>query len=55
MTDERLYFCRGFVQPAQSEIAGEIFNVGSGDTYSDNYLVSLPGGDVIHVPKTSQA
>jgi len=40
-----------FVQAAESEIEGEIFNVGSGDTYSVNYLVSLLGGDVIYVPK----
>lgn len=32
-------------------IEGEIFNVGSGNTYSVNRLVELLGGDVIHIPK----
>jgi len=40
-----------FVRAAESEIEGEIFNVGSGNTYSINHLVSLLGGDVVHVPK----
>ena len=40
-----------FVQAAKSEVEGEIFNVGSGNTYSINRLVSLLGGDVIHIPK----
>ena len=40
-----------FVQAAESEIEGEIFNVGSGNTYSINHLVSLLGGEVLHIPK----
>ncbi|GLH73166.1 NAD dependent epimerase/dehydratase [Geothrix limicola] len=40
-----------FVKAAQSEVAGEIFNVGSGGTYSVNRLVQLLGGDVAYVPK----
>lgn len=40
-----------FVRAAESEIEGEVFNVGSGNTYSVNYLVSLLGGDVVHVLK----
>jgi UDP-glucose 4-epimerase len=40
-----------FVRAAESGIEGEVLNVGSGNTYSVNYLVSLLGGDVIHVPK----
>lgn len=36
---------------AESDLAGEIMNVGSGNTYSINYLVSLLGGDVVHLPK----
>lgn len=36
---------------AQSDISGEIFNVGSGKTYSVNYLVRLLGGEAIHIPK----
>ena len=38
------------VVAAQTDIEGEVFNVGSGDTYSVNYLVGLLGGDVVHVP-----
>lgn len=30
---------------------GEIFNIGSGNTYSVNYLVELLGGDKIYIPK----
>ncbi len=40
-----------FLRAADSEIESEIFNVGSGNTYSINYLVSLLGGDVVHIPK----
>jgi len=39
------------VRAAESEIEGEVLNVGSGNTYSINYLVSLLGGDVVHIPK----
>jgi len=40
-----------FVRVAASDLEGEVFNVGSGNTYSVNRLVSLLGGDVVHVPK----
>ena len=40
-----------FVRSADSNVENEIFNVGSGDTYSINYLVSLLGGEGIHLPK----
>jgi UDP-glucose 4-epimerase len=40
-----------FVKAAESVISGEIFNVGSGGTYSVNELVSLLGGDVTHIAK----
>ena len=40
-----------FVKAAESQVEGEIFNVGSGGTYSVNYLVELLGGDVLHIPK----
>jgi len=40
-----------FVEAAQSDISGEIFNVGSGGTYSVNELVSLLGGEITHIPK----
>ena len=40
-----------FVRAARSDISGDIFNVGSGGTYSINSLVELLGGEVVHVPK----
>lgn len=40
-----------FVKAAESDIEGEVFNIGSGNTYSVSHLVSLLGGDVIHIPK----
>ncbi len=40
-----------FVTAAESSVSGEVFNVGSGNTYSVNRLVELLGGDIIHVPK----
>jgi len=40
-----------FVTAARSEVAGEIFNVGSGKTYSVNYLARLLGGPTVPVPK----
>lgn len=36
---------------ANSSISQEIFNVGSGGTYSVNRLIELLGGDVVHIPK----
>lgn len=36
---------------ATSEITQEIFNVGSGNTYSVNYLVELLGGEKVYIPK----
>lgn len=36
---------------ANSTCSGEIMNVGSGNTYSVNKLVSLLGGEVVHIPK----
>lgn len=40
-----------FLRAAESEVAGEIFNVGSGGTYSVNTLVNLIGGEIAYVPK----
>jgi UDP-glucose 4-epimerase len=40
-----------FAAAAGSGLSGEIFNVGSGDTYSVNHLVSLLGGEVEYIPK----
>ncbi len=39
------------VRAAESDLAGEILNVGSGDSYSVNRLVELLGGEVTFVPK----
>jgi len=40
-----------FGTAAQSNVTNEVFNVGSGNTYSVNRLVELLGGDVVYVPK----
>lgn len=39
------------VAVARSDIAGEVFNIGSDNTYSINFLVRLLGGGVTYVPK----
>jgi UDP-glucose 4-epimerase len=40
-----------FIKSAESKVSGEIMNVGSGNTYSINTLVSLLGGEKVHIPK----
>jgi UDP-glucose 4-epimerase len=40
-----------FIHAAKSNATGEALNVGSGNHYSVNYLVSLLGGDKVHIPK----
>jgi UDP-glucose 4-epimerase len=40
-----------FVTAARADVSGEIFNVGSTNTYSVNRLVELFGGEVVHIPK----
>lgn len=40
-----------FVRTAESDLSGEIFNVGSGDTYSINRLIELLRGEKICIPK----
>ena len=42
---------RAFLAAATSNVEGEIFNVGSGGTYSVNSLVELLGGLACHIPK----
>jgi UDP-glucose 4-epimerase len=42
---------RAFLASAESGVQQEIFNVGSGGTYSVNRLVELLGGPVVHIPK----
>ena len=39
------------ITAAKSDVKTEIFNVGSGGTYSINRLVELLGGEVVHIPK----
>jgi len=43
--------CRAFLAAAQSNLSGEIMNVGSGKTYQVNDLVRLLGGPVVSIPK----
>ena len=40
-----------FICAAQSDVRNEVFNVGSGGTYSVNRLVELLGGQVVFIPK----
>lgn len=39
------------VKVAESDLCCDVFNIGSGSTYSVNYLVQLLGGEVTHIPK----
>jgi UDP-glucose 4-epimerase len=39
-----------FICAAQSSVVGEAINVGSGNHYSVNYLVSLLGGEKVYIP-----
>ena len=43
--------CKAFLASAQSNLSGEIMNVGSGNTYTVNELVRLLDGPVINIPK----
>jgi UDP-glucose 4-epimerase len=40
-----------FVTAANSRVTHEVFNVGSGDTYSVNRIIELLKGDVVYIPK----
>lgn len=40
-----------FVRAAESDLSGEVMNVGSGGTYSINRLVDLLGGEKVNIPK----
>ncbi len=42
---------RAFLRAAESEVQGEALNVGSGATYSVNYLAELIGGDRVRIPE----
>jgi UDP-glucose 4-epimerase len=39
------------IAAAESNVSGEIINIGSNNTYSINRLVELLGGDVVYIPK----
>lgn len=39
------------IRAAESDVKGEVINVGSGNTYSVNYLVGLLGGEITYIPK----
>ena len=43
--------CQAFLTAAQSQLSGEVFNVGSGHTYEVNRLVSLLKGPIVNIPK----
>ncbi|MBL4761327.1 MAG: SDR family oxidoreductase [Gammaproteobacteria bacterium] len=40
-----------FSMAAESDLVGEVMNVGSGGTYSINELVNLLGGEITYIPK----
>ena len=42
---------RAFLTAAESNAIGEIFNVGSNNTYSINHIIKLLGGLVAYIPK----
>ena len=43
--------CKAFLAAAQSNLTGEIMNVGSGNTYTVNELARLLDGPVVSIPK----
>lgn len=42
---------KAFLAAAESRVTNDIFNVGSKNTYSVNYLTSLLGGETVNLPK----
>ena len=42
---------RGFIAAAETELSGEIYNLGAGNPQSVNRLVELLGGEAVHVPR----
>lgn len=42
---------KAFLAAAESDVSGDVFNVGSGGTYSVNRLVELLGGPFVYIPK----
>ena len=43
--------CEAFLAAVESDLSGEIMNVGSGNTYEVNELVRILEGPVVHIPK----
>jgi len=39
-----------FVKAAESGVKGEVFNIGSGETYSVNFVAASFGGPIVHIP-----
>jgi UDP-glucose 4-epimerase len=42
---------RAFLLAAESDLTGEVFNLGAGQPQSINHLVDLIGGETTHIPK----
>lgn len=40
-----------YMTAQRNDVSGEIFNIGSGNTYSINSLVNLLGGEITYIPK----
>jgi UDP-glucose 4-epimerase len=43
--------CRAFLMAAESDVTGEVFNLGAGNPQSVNRLVELIGGEITYIPK----
>ena len=43
--------CRSFLLAAESDVTGEVFNLGAGNPQSVNRLVELIGGEITYIPK----
>ena len=39
------------IAAAESDVSGEIINIGSDNTFSINYLIEILGGEVVYIPK----
>jgi UDP-glucose 4-epimerase len=42
---------RAFLAAAESDVSGDVFNIGSGGHYTVNRIVALIGGDRVAIPK----
>jgi UDP-glucose 4-epimerase len=43
--------CRAFLMAAESDVTGEVFNLGAGNPQPINKLVNLIGGEITYIPK----